>query len=184
MRHQNYKSLPPALRLQRQRAREKKASLARRALVYALKAAPCLDCGRTYPHYVMDFDHRPGELKTLSVSALMMRGSLDDVMAEVARCDLVCSNCHRERTWRRRRPLLSARRRYLNSLKTAPCLDCRVSYQPHVMDFDHRPGTKKESTVSRLMNAPLPLLLAEIAKCDLVCSNCHRERTQQRGQHV
>ena len=87
MRHQNYKSLPPALRLQRQRAREKKASLARRALVYALKAAPCLDCGRTYPHYVMDFDHRPGELKTLSVSALMMRGSLDDVMAEVAaRC--------------------------------------------------------------------------------------------------
>lgn len=178
MRHQNYRSLPPDLRLLRLKERGRKASATRRALVYAMKAGPCHDCERRYPHYVMDFDHPPGALKTIAISALMTRASLQKVREEVARCDLVCSNCHRLRTSKRQAsPRPTKRRLLLSVLKAAPCTDCASSYPPCVMDFDHRPGTVKLGSVSHLR---ADLILEEIKKCDLVCSNCHRKRTRQR----
>lgn len=60
---------------------------------------PCMDCGRLFPPVCMDFDHRPGEIKKACVASLMRSGvSRATVEAEVAKCDLVCSNCHRIRT--------------------------------------------------------------------------------------
>lgn len=53
------------------------------------------------------------------------------------------------------------------------------------MDWDHRPGTVKSfdigSAVAKL-GIGLARLLEEIAKCDLVCSNCHRIRTHLRRE--
>lgn len=65
--------------------------------------------------------------------------------------------------------------------KAKPCADCRQSYPYYIMDFDHIRGQKVAalSLVARWKNS-LPLLYAEIAKCDVVCANCHREREQQR----
>ena len=48
------------------------------------------------------------------------------------------------------------------------------------MDFDHRDGTTKVSSVTRLINRSIEVLLAEVAKCDIVCANCHRIRTFER----
>ena len=76
----------------------------RRAIQEA-KNVPCADCGRRYPHYVMDFDHRPGEKKSfnLSIAAGQTRLSWEKIAAEIAKCDVVCANCHRERTHQRRK---------------------------------------------------------------------------------
>jgi hypothetical protein len=74
-------------------------------LVRRLKKAPCADCSRRYPHYIMDFDHRAGVVKTARVANLMMSASKQRVLDEIVKCDLTCSNCHRERTHRRRRKL-------------------------------------------------------------------------------
>lgn len=63
---------------------------------------PCADCGLTYHYVVMDFDHRPGEEKLAEVGFLTTHGSFDDVKAEIEKCDLVCSNCHRLRTFERK----------------------------------------------------------------------------------
>jgi len=57
-----------------------------------------MDCGISYPYYVMDLDHRDPKSKHKSVSA-MLRYPIEKVVEEVAKCDVVCSNCHRERTW-------------------------------------------------------------------------------------
>lgn len=68
-----------------------------------MKMKPCADCGIQYNPWCMDFDHRPGEIKTAEVSFLR-RGtncSIDKIMSEIAKCDVVCSNCHRERSYRR-----------------------------------------------------------------------------------
>lgn len=62
-----------------------------------LKSVPCKDCGRTYAYYVMDFDHREG--KQYLVSKLVNSGSLRLFKQEVAKCDVVCANCHRERSY-------------------------------------------------------------------------------------
>jgi hypothetical protein len=66
------------------------------------KSVPCADCGHSYPHYVMDFDHREGEIKLFNIAS-RVRGNvtaprLEAIRQEIAKCDVVCANCHRERT--------------------------------------------------------------------------------------
>ena len=61
------------------------------------KSRPCMDCGKQYPSYVMDFDHVRGEKKT-EVGKMYNKTDLGTVRAEMDKCDVVCSNCHRERT--------------------------------------------------------------------------------------
>ncbi|HZT79397.1 MAG TPA: hypothetical protein VFA26_04215 [Gemmataceae bacterium] len=51
----------------------------------------------------MDFDHRPGERShELCMADLAMLKSRAALLAEIAKCDVVCANCHRERTPRRK----------------------------------------------------------------------------------
>lgn len=69
----------------------------------------------------------------------------------------------------------------VDALKSAPCSDCGIAWPPCVMQFDHNPGSVKVGGVSRLVNGPWFLVEAEIAKCQLVCSNCHLKRTFSRG---
>jgi len=72
---------------------------AKRALMVAeLKNKPCMDCGRRFPAVCMDFDHRPGEEKSFDISVTCNARTWDAVLAEIAKCDLVCACCHRLRT--------------------------------------------------------------------------------------
>lgn len=68
----------------------------------------------------------------------------------------------------------------LDQLKSAPCLDCGITYPPYVMQFDHRPGVKKVANVPSMRCYNWNKVIEEIAKCDLVCANCHAERTHLR----
>lgn len=70
-----------------------------REYIEKVKSVPCLDCGVEYPSYVMDFDHRPGVKKLSNVGRMMTCGSWTKLLAEIDKCDIVCSNCHRERTF-------------------------------------------------------------------------------------
>lgn len=61
----------------------------------------CLDCGISYPPYIMQFDHRNPEEKTFNLSS---GGTIayQTQLEESLKCDLVCANCHFERTHRQR----------------------------------------------------------------------------------
>jgi predicted HNH restriction endonuclease len=50
----------------------------------------------------MDFDHRPGETKAFEISQMLGKVSMETLEAEIAKCDIVCANCHRIRTHRRK----------------------------------------------------------------------------------
>ena len=67
----------------------------------------------------------------------------------------------------------------LRELKSSPCTDCGQSYPPYVMDFDHVNGIK-ERNISSIADGSTKMLREEIAKCELVCANCHRIRTFKR----
>lgn len=67
------------------------------------KDRPCTDCGVKYPHYVMDFDHLGDKSFTLGGSG--RRYGIGKLKAEIAKCEVVCSNCHRERTMSRLGPV-------------------------------------------------------------------------------
>lgn len=73
-------------------------------------------------------------------------------------------------------------RDYLAWVKTdVPCLDCKVVYPPYVMQFDHIADDKDRAVAALAQaGASLDRLKAEIAKCELVCANCHALRTHQR----
>lgn len=67
-----------------------------RQYIIEKKSVPCVDCGERYPSYVMDFDHVRGDKKfNLSKGK---KTSVKTIDAELEKCDVVCSNCHRERT--------------------------------------------------------------------------------------
>jgi phage-related protein len=59
---------------------------------------PCVDCGEKDP-VVLDFDHDPSSDKTNNVCNLVRSGcSWKTVLAEIEKCAVRCSNCHRRRT--------------------------------------------------------------------------------------
>lgn len=69
--------------------------------------------------------------------------------------------------------------------RNVECMDCHGRYSPWVMDFDHRSGSKI-GNIAELKYKWITedKLLKEISKCDVVCSNCHRERTHRRRHNL
>ena len=86
----------------------------------------------------------------------------------------------REKHLRRQRRAGDRAKAVLDAHKAKPCMDCDGKFPPECMDFDHRPGEKKLFSVGVFKRIASKKLEAEIAKCDLVCSNCHRIRTTTR----
>jgi len=76
---------------------------------------------------------------------------------------------------------LLARDEQINKLKARPCMDCGHKFPPVCMDFDHVKGNKVIKISTYRAHYKWKTLLKEIAKCELVCANCHRIRTQKRG---
>lgn len=85
-----------------------------RAWMSALKVGrACADCGGVFPPYVMHWDHLPGHTKVGDVSVLVGSRRRDVVLAELAKCELVCANCHVMRTvLRARRTIAEAQVTY------------------------------------------------------------------------
>lgn len=71
-----------------------------RALVDSFKDVPCMDCGKKYPPYVMQFDHVRGK-KEFNIGT-SVRHAAPRLLAEIAKCQVVCANCHAIRTHTRR----------------------------------------------------------------------------------
>jgi hypothetical protein len=59
---------------------------------------PCVDCGESR-WWVLDFDHRVGEIKKYNVSRMRYH-KLATIQIEIAKCDIRCKNCHADRHYR------------------------------------------------------------------------------------
>ncbi len=69
-------------------------------------------------------------------------------------------------------------RRLWRYLVEHPCVDCGES-DPVVLECDHADPRTKRQSVSFLARSGYPwkTVLAELAKCEVRCANCHRRRT-------
>ena len=74
------------------------ASTRNRKILREVKDKPCTDCGIQYPFYVMHLDHLRDKSFTPSQAGAT---SVERLLAEIAKCEVVCANCHAERTYRR-----------------------------------------------------------------------------------
>lgn len=79
---------------------------------------------------------------------------------------------------RRQRALLT----YIQQVKVERgCADCGYKVDPVALDFDHLPGTEKKHRLATMAAGSTRAKIdAEIAKCEVVCANCHRIRTARR----
>lgn len=83
-------------------AQRRARKIAARGIIREAKNVPCADCHMTYPYYVMQFDHVRGE-KLFDVGTFIATNlSIRSLHREIAKCEVVCANCHAERTHRRR----------------------------------------------------------------------------------
>lgn len=156
----------------------------KRDMIYKLKENnPCIDCGKFYPYYVMQFDHLDNKQKEIS-NMISQNYAINSILNEVSKCELVCANCHRERTQKRVTKTISKRNTvvYIQQYKDKKvCADCKKIFDYHVLDFDHRNNEKKVDCIGFMVYyASLGAIKEEIQKCDLLCANCHSIRTHKR----
>jgi 5-methylcytosine-specific restriction endonuclease McrA len=64
------------------------------------KDVPCADCGQKFHHCAMDFDHLANKSFNIGEAANKQYPKTK-IIEEIAKCEIVCSNCHRLRTWKR-----------------------------------------------------------------------------------
>jgi hypothetical protein len=89
-----------------------------------------------------------------------------------------------------KKPLRMARKLQLIMLFGGACIKCGYNKSTAALDFDHlgdeetargKPNKNKKRTVSHLLGIEgawaWVAALEEARKCQLICSNCHRERT-------
>ena len=81
----------------------------------------------------------------------------------------------KQQTWRDRGAV------FIRKQKKGPCEDCGGTFPPECMQFDHVRGEKHYTVASMVANSEAKIL-EEIAKCALVCANCHAIRTEAQRQ--
>ncbi len=77
-----------------------------RRIVAEAKSAPCQDCGESHPTWAMDFDHRDPSKKSFTIAKKLSSYLNEEVLRkEIEKCDVVCTLCHRYRTFGKKRRL-------------------------------------------------------------------------------
>lgn len=87
-------------KVQREKARRRKANKKAekiKVLTEVLTNASCKDCGLRDPA-VLEFDHINPEEKLFDVGSMLENGTIPALKREMAKCEIVCANCHRRRT--------------------------------------------------------------------------------------
>jgi hypothetical protein len=95
--------------------------------------------------------------------------------------------------FKNREDLYASQERHRNSnhekmwslLIASECHDCNTK-DARVLEFDHRPGSEKKFNVAKAISGSTrswKTIKKEIDKCDIVCANCHRIRTMERGNY-
>jgi hypothetical protein len=85
-----------------EQARVQKRALQRERTAYLIeyfKGHPCVECGEADP-VVLEFDHLRD--KAFAIGPSLSRRSWQSILDEIEKCEVVCANCHRGRTARRR----------------------------------------------------------------------------------
>ena len=139
----------------------------------------------------MDFDHRIPIQKRNNICK-MLQLSEKLLLEEISKCDVVCANCHRIRTHNklkkkplnqlnsnqhrhRARKIEEIYNNLIIPIKNNPCSKCNKIFHYKEIDFNHIKGVKTDDVSSLIMKLkPISIILEEIAKCELVCANCHR----------
>lgn len=128
--------------------------------------------------YCLDFHHKKPSNKKDTVSNLVRQGyAIKTILAEIKKCDIICSNCHRKQHCNEY-PYLTKKAKYVLEIKQqSKCTKCGES-NTECLDFHHIDDSKKTEGIGAMLRDTkytLDMVKLEINKCVVLCSNCHRE---------
>jgi hypothetical protein len=163
-------------RYQRRRRRELKAMLVKE------RGGRCEDCGYDGHPTALDLHHRDPSTKEFALGS--SSASLARIRAEAEKCTLLCANCHRLRHAQEDKtakggPVVDFRRR-LKARAVAymggTCAGCGDDGHQVIFEFHHRdPRLKDFGITSDGIPRRWEKIVPELAKCVMLCANCHRE---------
>jgi len=85
-------------------------------------------------------------------------------------CSTDCNNKHQR----------NKRQNYLNEVKLeAGCARCGYNEHPEALQFNHLNPDEKSFNIGENKRKKLETIKAEIAKCEVLCANCHAIYTKQ-----
>jgi hypothetical protein len=161
---------------------QKRRRVRRKELLVAACGGRCADCGYEGSMAALDFHHRDASTKAFAISTFS--GSYARLVDEAKKCDLVCAVCHRIRHALEDAsiaggPVVNYRRRMkVRAVRAAggSCEGCGRSGPVAIFEFHHLEADGKDFGISQDgIPRPWPKVLAELAKCAMLCANCHRE---------
>jgi 5-methylcytosine-specific restriction endonuclease McrA len=167
---------------------------------------PCADCGESDVR-VLEFDHLHS--KSNSICRMVANNvSVVKLEAELVKCQVLCTNCHRIKTAREQNSFkhrysvgdenwaedpssrkdnhgaslrITKRHYVIGYLEAHCCIDCSVS-DVRVLEFDHQKNDKRYNVGVLVSDSrSLKLLMREIEKCVVRCANCHRRKSAVEG---
>lgn len=84
----------------------------------------------------------------------------------------------KEKTAERSRKIVSKIRKYVQEYKQElGCTDCKEKYPYWILDLDHLEDKKFSINKFKDYTRSLDVVIEEMKKCEVVCANCHRNRT-------
>jgi hypothetical protein len=162
---------------------------------------PCVKCGESNP-VVLEFNHVDPATKTANICDMIhFRVSPARIRLEMAKCEVLCANCHQRHTTRQSlthyklafgedgqmefaSPRMAPDRRnigiVLHRLREAACVDCGLA-DPLVLQFDHVESKTKDIASLVRSACSSQRLMNELNNCEVRCANCHRRRTAIQG---
>jgi hypothetical protein len=142
---------------------------------------PCIKCGRELPAESFSFQGKSRDVRRTTCKDCVKAYSHEHYLAN--------RDVYIERAKSSNGDLRVIKRELIAELKAGPCADCKRKYPPECMEFDHVngrtiTGRNSPEAIANMKNstASFARLREELARCDLVCSNCHRIRTHRRRQ--
>ena len=173
--HRRRRRSETTYRSQKKRRRDQKAELV------ASHGGRCADCGYSGSVVVLEFHHRDAASKEFAIGTASV--SRERLWSEAAKCDLVCANCHRARHASLRKssggPVVQFRRRTKARAVAffgGRCSSCDGSFPLATFEFHHLNADTKDFAISSDgIPRPWASVISELAKCAMLCANCHRE---------
>jgi hypothetical protein len=160
---------------------QKKKRVELKTELIAERGGRCEECGYNAAAAALEFHHRDAVSKEFQISY----GSVSRIRlwAEAAKCDLLCANCHRLRHLsgpkdgeRKTVELRRERKRRAVVMLGSACRGCRLEFPARLFEFHHLDARTKDFAISAdgILRS-WKKIEAELAKCVLLCANCHRE---------
>ena len=156
------------------RARQRKQESARWINKYK-RDRKCAECEEGNP-IILQFHHNSGKSESdISVSQIKAC-SLDVIKAEIAKCTVLCANCHKKKHLKKiygPKPIIARRERWLDEYRaTCSCQNCGIS-DANVINFCKN-GKNPRRLVTDLVSSGYSIekILDAISESLILCANC------------